>query len=195
MPKRRDSQRTKLYAAEDIWIALAKKMGWRRVFIDIAHIEAYAETVYRWVRDNKEALGITVPVVRPKIVQRKRHRKSSAFTDGTFALASGRHGKQHHWVDNIILHELAHIWTPSDAGHDRRYAALFLKLVERWMGKVPAHELRRHFREGKVKYTPKRVLTRARKAELAARMAAMREMQAQVKLTNEIVDELIAEEA
>lgn len=176
MPTKRDTQKRKLYAAEDAWIELAKKMGWRRVFIDIAHIEAYAETVYRWVRDNREALGIDPKdlVCRPKIIERRRHRRSSATVTGRVYLASGKHGKQHHWVDCIILHELAHVWAPEDAGHDRRYAALYLKLVERWMGKEPAKELRRFFRLHKVKFTPKRVLSRARKAELSQRMKLMR---------------------
>jgi hypothetical protein len=173
--KTRDTQRKKAYMAGAAWVALLKSGGMRRQFIEWAHMEAYAETVYLWVRANRDTLGIPrhVALSPPKLEYKARGRWSWAHAGGRIEVASSAKQRHYHWTDHLLLHEMAHIWTPGD-GHGREWAAMFIKLVERWMGKDAGRELRREFRKAGVKFTPKRVLSPERKAELAERMRAMR---------------------
>lgn len=58
----------------------------------------------------------------------------------------------------IILHEIAHVLTSyrNVAGHGRLFCRTFLALVSRWMGKKAGRDLRKSFREHRVKWYPKR---------------------------------------
>jgi hypothetical protein len=46
----------------------------------------------------------------------------------------------------VLLHELAHFLVPVSEGHGRVYAAAYVRLVGRWLGRPHAAALRRHLR-------------------------------------------------
>lgn len=77
------------------------------------------------------------------------------------AAASGRHITVSTYYRNrlILLHELAHCVTIGEVGHGRKYAEVYLKLVQHVMGKDVAARLKAAFKRNGVKFRPKRKLS------------------------------------
>lgn len=79
---------------------------------------------------------------------------------------------------STLLHELAHGVSRPDPAHGREFAAVWLKLVTRFMGKESGDALRAEYRRLKVKHqrTRKRgPVSPERRAQLVAQLAAARE--------------------
>lgn len=75
----------------------------------------------------------------------------TAYTNGVINLDSyNRH-------DKTLLHELAHILTPDDAGHGKEWAGVYLFLIERVIDKATADLMRQSFKSYKAKYNYSRV--------------------------------------
>jgi len=152
----RDSQRSKVYGAEDALV---------RAYKD-ERLETTDE-IYNWVA---------------KLSSRKWFKKRfPMFNIERFVVKSGRgrrtaYGGHTHiampkWSRNkmIILHELAHCLnvTGHDSryhvAHGRRYCRIYLSLVKHAMGTDRARELRQRFKQYKVKYSLGRRLTSAQR--------------------------------
>lgn len=181
MKKRpRDSQRKKLYTAEDS-IRAAKEPAFGGMITTWAYFDR--------VRFDKWFI---------------RHYGNWSFviTDGrgTTSARGSYRGKNitgHHVGDiNLprwsrrpltILHEIAHAVSRQqhgydEPGHGRSFAALYLKLVAHFLGVDAGQQLKAAFKTNRVKYTPKRQLSPQRLAELRERgrqlAAAKREVTA-----------------
>lgn len=79
------------------------------------------------------------------------------------------------WTKRVILHELAHVVTPtrSGGGHGRFWARAYLDLVDHELGYRAGQQLRKHFKENNVKYQPKRQLTQKQREAARQRFQKM----------------------
>lgn len=165
----RDSQRGKLYAAE------------REAFADFPAQARTAASARQWALGVAHLAGKTasdVPVFRSG---RGNH---FSWIVGFNGNVSPRHiqlsiwGAQRDWV---VVHELAHAWdyrNPYEsAGHDAVYAALYLDLVNKLLGRAWGDKLTAAFTKHGVKYRApraKRQLTEEQRAALRERLAVAR---------------------
>lgn len=165
MPRPRDSQRSKVYAAEDA--AFPRILGLARL-------------------DLNEMQRIVDKVCSSKLVQRKYPRAKHAplVTDGR----ARRSAAYDHWRNQVkmptwartksaLLHELAHALTyqKGEAGHGWRFCECYLYLVRVYMSKGAEETLRAEFKARKVKFKPPRTRRMTDEQRLAAseRMKAM----------------------
>lgn len=137
----RDSQRSRVYAAERAWAA---EMGYpnRGDFADRAEVQAYVDRVTRsrWWLDRGGRRQITV----------SPGKKRGAFSYNGRAEISVPRAMMRRWV---VLHELAHQLSPRhEASHGRTFARRYLAVVQHYLGTDAAKALRRHFREHKVRW-------------------------------------------
>lgn len=157
-----DSQRGKLYAAEN-------KVPRGEEMPDLKAVERYladmqARSWWRW--GLKLVPGKRAIESAPIRVADGRGRRSASGGSWTITLPR--------WArcERIILHEAAHCITPGKM-HGREFAAAYLELVTRMMGKDAGAALRLAFREGGVRYKPKRQLTPEQLERLRARGRAL----------------------
>jgi putative metallohydrolase (TIGR04338 family) len=160
----RDFQRQKCYDAENS-IRNGMLVNNNRLET-VEEMQAFVDKIcsYKWFKDRWGNKSITV-----KPGQRRRR-------------AGGHYGRSFItmpiWSRStlIVLHELAHAITPYDTGggHGRYWAATYLELVEKVMGKPDFLVLRESFKAHGVKYTQKRRLSEATKAKMAAHMENIR---------------------
>lgn len=142
----RDSQRGKLYAAENVlhWMYDAAEQTGNPVvtvggvtvtlppeakFACVDSIQAYLDRVCALpaVREAFPALSLSVPTVR----HRKGTRKAT-YQAGTIAIPTDRDGK---WAmrELVVLHELAHHFALGD-GHGPRFASTYLAVMGAVLG-------------------------------------------------------------
>lgn len=148
MTRPRDSQRAKLYRAEDAVFQKSKPAE----YTDLRDVQAYADKVLKskWVRRTFPHAPYLV-----RVVDGRGRRRAAAFR-GSNRIAMPRWSRSR-WT---VLHELAHIFTPGHfAAHGREYAATYLLLVRHFLGTAAHAELRASFKEHRVKYTKKRTVT------------------------------------
>lgn len=171
-PRRRDAQKARCYAAENAAFdgLKAPPLSWdqTRAFVDRVFRSKWMEQRYphaarRW-RLNCIRLG--------------------KGREGTRALAGPGGITLPGWSRQpaIILHEIGHVLAPVASRHDHEWAAIYLKLVSRFMGKENHDRLRSSFREHRVRYTPPRkgrTLTPEQRAELVARLQRYRAQRAE----------------
>ena len=189
MPRKRDSQVNRLYAAEKILrCGLSKPVTtWKRgatkderkkmlkdaqAFVDRVMARKYIKRKY----PNASMYRITVRGT-------KASRRAVAWTvSGTIDLPfNGEWG----WHEDVLLHEIAHILDYRDywrrdgsrAYHDWRFAQIYLDLVRNVMGKEAHDALRKSFKANRVRYTEprKRSLTPEQREALQERMKLARE--------------------
>lgn len=164
-----DSQKGKLYKAEKVLAPMSKRLP------EVKDIEKFV----------KKALGRATIQRRygrhlRQSIQVKPGRNGSSATGGYWSI------KMPPWsrTEYIVLHELAHTLTQrihgfKIAGHGWQYAGIYLDLVRYVMGKEAGDALKASFREHKVRFRPKKKVTRqVDRAELVARMAKAREARA-----------------
>lgn len=176
----RDTQRSKLYAAER---ATFNDADWRNQAMDLADCEALVRRIER------SASWAKLMAERPHPIYGGWGRitveagRGGGMAHGTNLITLGVYGRRP-WV---ILHELAHLATTrvhgdhAAAAHGWQFASIYLRLVRRWLGKPERDALRAAFRAHGVRYTApraKRQLTDEQKAELTARLARAREARA-----------------
>lgn len=82
----------------------------------------------------------------------------------------------------LVLHEIAHVLSPEDPGHGHQWAAIYLRLVRRFLGVESYRRLRASFRSNRVRYTEPRRISDHQRAVLAERLARYREAQAAARL-------------
>lgn len=148
MSRRTDSQRGKVYAAEQ---SVESKWAHELDVLDgtTAAAQAYVDAVLR-TRFWKAA------VRRPGPVSVEAMRGRRGWAHGTQRIRLGtteRRGTPASIRSPlIILHELAHIATPGDVGHGQQFAAMELRLVRRFLGDEVAADLRAAFTERGVRW-------------------------------------------
>lgn len=152
----RDSQKQKLYDAQSI----AKVMHPLFKEKQLASLEAIQRYVNRftkltWFKTRFGEHHITV--------KKKKGSGADARKWGEIIRFS-----EHHRTIFTVLHEIAHIVHKDKAGsaHGRFYARTLIELIEHEFGKEATGILKRVFRKGKVKYSPKRVLSEKTREKL-----------------------------
>lgn len=130
---------------------------------------------------------------------------SVTFVQQRHGAAAGSHGistgtSGFALSERIMLHELAHVIDARNLRrskaqwHDWRYCQIFLELVSRFMGTIPAAALKASFKANKVRYkrpAKRKALSPEHRAELAARLAAHRVTRPKLTLM-ERIDKAVA---
>ncbi len=157
----RDSQKSKVYKAENVIIPFARK------FADITETRAFVDSV-----------------TMSSFYQRKWPKApwSIRVKDGrgTRIARGGRGGiNLPLWARNqaVCLHEIAHCITPHSCAHGWQFTLTFLQLVEHFMGRDVALCLKESFKLNRVRFrapVKRAPLSPERRAELAARLAQYR---------------------
>lgn len=152
----RDSQRSKLYRAEEIlgtikpsypdgFVLSQAKGGTNNRWPSIEEAQTYVDSLVRarWFQSRWGQVVITVGKKTNGAATGTRHSRWS----GTIQLPPWGRSEQ------VILHEVAHVLTPpGHAWHGPQYAAIMLTLVEHRIGKEAAKALRQSFVDNRVKY-------------------------------------------
>ena len=157
----RDTQRSKVYAAENEWRGIIGD----RAMADRIAAWAYIEKVERdsWF---KRTYG-------PWKFRIKDGRGTRIARGGYGTLNLPRWSRS----PGVMLHEIAHNVTGPGCrggGHGWEFCRAMLALVRHFLGKEAHERLRACFRSHRVKYKQPRVLTPERRAALAERLAACR---------------------
>ncbi len=144
----RDTQRAKLYRAED---ALRRAIG------DVA------------IRDKIAAWAFIEKVERDAWFRRRFGRRQFRVLDGrgtSSAWSCGSTLNLPRWSRTpvIMLHEVAHCVAPHGCRHGWEFAAVYLKLVRHFLGREVHDKLRASFRERRVRYKKPRVMSPAQRA-------------------------------
>jgi hypothetical protein len=170
----RDSQRSKLYKAEDAAFRRAGEptLDFGQTVDFIRKVEGSA--IWRKILDE----GPRQREWRPLIIEAGKS-NWSACAHGTFRVIIPTWARKE-WV---ILHELAHIavtrtYTDANAApHGWQFASVYLRLVKHFLGKAAHDKLRDEFRSAKVRSREpiKRApLSEERKAQLREQLAVAR---------------------
>lgn len=186
----RDSQRQKLYNAERATFGYSRSV--KTDLRSVADVQAYVDrvTATKWWADNVTAVRNARGnrLVR-RIEVRDGRGSGSARAVGMFRILIPT-GMRQDW---IVLHELAHCATTQELGplahgvyaaHGWQFAARYLSLVSRFLGREQHDRLRDQFKAHKVRYRPPRSgpkLSDEQKAANIARLAAAREVRAAKK--------------
>jgi putative metallohydrolase (TIGR04338 family) len=136
MDRPRDSQRARLYRAEN-------EVDAGGALPTVAVMQGYVDGVAAsgWFLDR---WGARTFDVRPGY----GHKRATATSDGVLQMPR--------WArrEMTILHEVAHCLTPQDfAAHGREYAGVLLALVRRAMGLGPAQALEDAFDRHRVRWS------------------------------------------
>lgn len=169
----RDSQRSKVYAAEDS----AKIMiGKSQRFATIGEVADFANrVVLKGQTATKYNARRSVGVV--KVNGNRCKANADCIWISTYGMSQ--------W---IVLHELAHtihrrnFTRYQEAGHGWRFCQIYLELVREFLGAAAARDLKERFVEKGVKFRQPRErapLTEAQKEALRLRLAAARAAKAQ----------------
>lgn len=148
--KVRDSQRSKLYRSEDFLRFAVEPL------MSLAECQSFTDRVIAWAQTyTPPAKGF------PKRIMYWGKPEHVNVTDGRgrrMAAACGHTIKLPRWARHkwIILHEIAHTLQTEDPSHGRQFAAIYLDLVSRWMGKDTAAALRLSYRAHHVHWRAKK---------------------------------------
>lgn len=163
MATQRDSQRSKVYAAEDA--AFTRNAAPTMKSLD--EVEAYVKKVLgsAWFQKRYLICNVNVEDGRGR-----RNAYANALTN-TIKMPKWSRSE---WV---ILHEISHLVSSLNPAHGWQFCENYLALVQHFLGKESADRLRREFKARRVKFTKpraKRVLTAEQKARLAERLVVAR---------------------
>jgi hypothetical protein len=180
VPRPRDSQRSRVYAAERA-VEWSKRADEKIGDGGLGAAQAYVNRVIgskAWHKvlgcgDHEREICRWAPV---EVADGRGSRKARA---GWSRISLPRWSRKR-WV---VLHELAHVAAQkrygyySIAGHGWQFCDVYLRLMRRFLGTDEAQKLQRAFREKRVRFRPKRRAaeqTPEQKAALVARLAAAR---------------------
>jgi putative metallohydrolase (TIGR04338 family) len=165
----RDSQRSRVYAAEDAWALRldAARRGARRAIVGgsaltlpeelrfgtLAAAQRYADHQLDLFRDSTGS-GLSGPA-GPRAVLRERKGQAAAHYEPPDDIALPLPALGEPWAlrETVLLHELAHhvaFHTHGSADHGPSYTACMLDLVARAMGEEAAFALRVEYGEHRV---------------------------------------------
>jgi len=150
---RRDGQRARVYAAEELWRAEldAARLGAREVEVAGSRVVLPAElrfgdldTVRGWLRALVPAYpGVGELRVRSRRGQARAHYESP----GTVALPAPVLGEPWALRESVVLHEVAHHLAGTAAAHGPAFTAALLDLVRHALGEEAAFVLRVRYAE------------------------------------------------
>lgn len=167
MSRQRDSQRSKVYAAEHI--LLKEGMAGRERLDTVEEMQAWVDKIVASAWWRKRYPRVTKIEVRPGAGQRRAlafpHRRIISMPRW-----SRRKG--------IIIHEIAHLVVPTNvASHGWEFCSEYLAILRHFLGKADHDALKAEFDKRRVKYRKPRQrapLTAEQKAVLVERLAVAR---------------------
>ena len=179
----RDSQRSKLYAAERAsGLQLLKHEAGMSIeecqrLVDKIVGSAYVQRKYGWRK------GRPLPVHATHGGGRA-YSGSYHYDHWTGEVESrGRHIRLGVWARQpfIVIHEVAHHLAGLGHGHDWRFAEVMLDLTRHFLGAEAGAQLKAAYKAGRVRHRKpvKRMITPERRAALVIQLAAAREARAQ----------------
>lgn len=189
MARERDSQRSKVYRAEQgFWNAHHRGNG------SLESLDDIRDYVGEVMETSRIVMEYGLAITRPPITIRDGRGATRAFASGGYAMTFPKQMRKE-W---IVLHELAHIihhriqdegdvglsWEERptrQAGHGYQWASIYLHLTKVMFGTKTADGLKLAFRNGKVRYNAPRKrapLTPEARAVLVERLATAREAKA-----------------
>jgi len=153
MTRQRDTQRSKLYAAERAVPGFETDDRLETV----ADLEAYVSDICnsKWFRAHWPRIK------RIAVHDGRRHRRAVAYD----SRGGGYWGDMVNTISMprwsrsrmIVLHEIAHLCVPwMRAAHGWEFADAYLRLVRHFLGQLKHDQLRDAFRRHRVRYAPKR---------------------------------------
>jgi len=161
----RDSQRSRVYRSEWAWSrSLAEKYR-----SDLTPDQLIDQTNRVW-QEQVTGRGVRYGPVQVRFNPRFRRGRAVAYPyQRSIRYAASGNA---FW---IVLHEVAHLMEP-DSHHGWEWAACYLQLVEQYISKKAATDLRREFRLRRVSFrkTVKRTLSEKQLAALAKGQAALK---------------------
>ena len=189
--RERDSQRSKVYAAENAAFDFARRRpqdparhGRHR--LSLAESQQYVDKVIgsAWFRRAFEISDRRDPAI--EVVGGGRNGGATSFGSMYGGSIRVSPGARREW---LLLHEISHNVTTSKmghlvAGHGWYFCSVYLKLVQHHLGAEAAKALKAEFRSRKVKFTeprPKRKLSPEQAEKARANLAAIRARKAAEK--------------
>jgi len=155
----RDSQRSRVYAAEDLWRAQldAARAGAREVDVAGSRVVLPVELLFgdlsaarAWVRRLEAAptypSGLAPLVVRARRGAGRAHYEQPA----TIALPAPVHGVAWALRESVVLHEVAHHVAGAPVTHGPHFTAALIRLVRATLGTEAAFVLTVHYDRGGV---------------------------------------------
>jgi putative metallohydrolase (TIGR04338 family) len=144
----RDSQRSRVYAAEEAWALRldAARRGARKAVVGGSTVTFPEELRFGTLQTAQRYADHQVHGL-PAVLLRERKGQAAAHYSppGDIALPVPPHGEPWALRETVLLHELAHhigFHTHGTADHSRSYTACMLELVARAMGEEAAFALR-----------------------------------------------------
>lgn len=171
----RDTQRKRLYLADDVLKPFAKPMP------EVADIERFVRYVWGLERVRKSWPTATGEVWRLPIV------RPGAGCRSAFGSATGITMPRWSRKTDVVIHELAHCITDREwgslqvPGHGWHFCQVYLRLVLLVMGREAHDAFKASMKTHKVRFTRPRTrakgpaMTTERRAQLVAQLAAARE--------------------
>ena len=145
----RDFQRSLVYAADAALFDWAKLYGHHVEFVDLTTAQAYVQNVHAWAVEVLPEVRNEVPIV----ATRRGTRSKALIETWRIQLANGRHAIHDvHFSNLYVLHELAHLYALPAGGHHAGFCAVYLQLVQRFVGATAAEFLLNQFRNRGVKH-------------------------------------------
>jgi putative metallohydrolase (TIGR04338 family) len=191
MSRKRDSQKSKVYAAERAASRRFKEAGIETLQFEVGDIAAVDKYIHNllgqmWVHNEWRGVGrrwarqIELGKT-PRWVTVKKNRGSWAWANDSWTgweihLPMTNYGDPAPflWNEQVVLHELAHTLVPHDSGHDRIFCRTYARLIKNRFGTEAEKILKEEFRKRGAKYSLPRKLTDEQKAAATARLAKAR---------------------
>jgi putative metallohydrolase (TIGR04338 family) len=152
----RDSQRSRVYAAEEAWALRldAARRGARKAVVGGSTITLPEELRFGTLEDAQRYADHHVTGLPPVVLRARKGQGAAHWSPpGDVALPVPRHGEPWALRETVLLHELAHhvaFHTHGVADHGPSYTACMLDLVARALGEEAAFALRVDYGEHQV---------------------------------------------
>jgi len=154
---RRDSQRQKVYSAED-----NLKRLYQEVNIEFSSIEEISQYVNKLVRSTWAIRRWGKPRNTIQIIENKKVRGACWARGINLSITLSRWG----WNKMVVLHELSHLLSNYGASHGRHFVRTFLELVKHELGYDIQKALKKEYKRYGVRYLPKRELSEETRKKL-----------------------------
>lgn len=180
MTKKRDTQRSKVYRAEEALKSLVGSEG-----LTVPECQALID---KWASSAYLRRHYPQASVRCEVRDGRGHRRAVYYSEYAVQEAgffTGWRPVIHlpKWARSklVLAHEYAHHLAPEGAKHDHEWAALYLYLVRVFIGKWAEDELKASFKTNRVKFRPpvKRTMTDAQRQAARERMVALNAQKAE----------------
>jgi putative metallohydrolase (TIGR04338 family) len=152
----RDSQRSRVYAAEEVWALRldAARQGARTAVVGGSTLLLPEELRFGTLGDAQRYADHHLAGLPPVVLRERRGQGSAHWAaPGEVALPLPRYGEPWALRETVLLHELAHhvaFHTHGAADHGPSYTACMLDLVARALGEEAAFALRVDYGEHRV---------------------------------------------